>query len=465
MQKAIEMDMTRGKLSKQILICAVPLILISVAQMLFHSSDVFILGLLVSDQVVGAVGTCSPLINLLTSLFLGLSVGTNILVSKYLGSNEHEKVRKVVGMSVLVSIICGLILIIITVPFAEQFLIWLECPIDKLKDATRYLQIYLLGSPVILLYQFCSAIMRSMGDNTRPLIYLLIGGAINIVLNVFFIAVCGLSAEGVALATIISELFSAVLILRLLRKNQGVCRLEWKYLKIYFAELKQMLYIGIPSGVQNSLFGIANVIIQKTINSFSGNVLDGNTLASQLDGIVFYVGNAIGITVSTFIAANYGAKNFKRIKQSFIQGSIISVVFTFIAGVLIIALGRPICSLISQNPEIIDVAARRIFIMCIFYWLDALMNVFGYGLRSLGKSTLSMMISLIFVCFFRLVWIYTLLTPYPDKSIYFGFLPRLETLYLAWPITWILCSAVFIAITVPLLKKIKIKFEQEKVEK
>ena len=463
MQKRLEMDMTRGKLSKQILICAVPLILISVVQMLFHASDVFVLGILAPDAV-GSVGTCSSLINLLTALFLGLSVGSNVLISKYMGANDYTGARKVIGMSVVVSLICGLILMVVALPFSETLLLWMDCPINKLKGAVKYLQIYLLGVPIVLLYQFGAAIMRAMGDNKRPLIYLIIGGVVNIILNVFFIVVCGLTVEGVAIATIISELISAVLILRLLYKNEGVCKLKVKHLRIYWQEFKKMLVIGVPSGVQNALFGIANVIIQKTVNSFGDVVLDGNTIGSQLDGIVFYVGNAIAITITSFLAANYGAKNYERIRKCFIEGSLIAVGFTFVAGIFMVLIGRPICSIMSEDPAIVDVAMRRIFVLCTFYWLDALMDVFAYGLRSLGKSTLSMIISLIFVCILRIVWIYTLLVPFPNKMTYFGFLPRLETLYVAWPLTWLLNCIVLIAITIPLMKKIKKQCSENKVE-
>ncbi len=463
MQKAIEMDMTRGKISKQILICAVPLILISVVQTLFHASDVFILGIL-APEAVGAVGTCGSLINLLTALFIGLSVGSNVLISNYMGANDHVGARKVIGMSVVVSVISGLILMAIALPFSETLLTWMDCPPNKLKDATTYLRIYLLGIPVVLLYQFGAAIMRALGDNKRPLIYLIIGGVINVILNVFFILVCNLTVEGVAIATIISQLISAVLILRLLYKNEGECKLKVKHLKIYRQEFKKMLVIGIPSGIQNALFGIANVIIQKTVNSFGDIVLDGNTIASQLDGIVFYVGNAIAITITSFLAANYGAKNYERIKKCFVEGSLLAVAFTFVAGILMVVIGRPICSIMSNNPEVVDVAMRRVFVLCTFYWLDALMDVFAYGLRSLGKSTLSMIISLIFVCILRIVWIYTLLVPFPDKMTYFGFLPRLETLYVAWPLTWLLNCIVLIAITIPLMKKIKKQIEAKKAE-
>lgn len=428
MAKTLEMDMTKGPILKQTIKVAIPLILMNLLQVLFNTADVTILGVFTNDNAVAGVGSSSSLVNLIVSLFTGLAVGVNIVVARALGSKNNEKVKKLVGVSIFTAIVGGILLLIIGVSLSKTFLVLMNCDEQVLSYATNYLVIYFIGAPALLLYNFSAAILRASGETLRPFIYLSIGGAMNVLLNIVFILLFGLDVEGVAIATVISTAFSAVMCLRLLIKNKdGVVKLEKKYIRFYTEEFKEISLVGIPSGVQSALFGISNVLIQSTVNSFGNAVMAGDTCAKQLEHFIGQVLPGISQASVSFISQNYGAKDFKRIRNSIFSGLILILITGVIVSTALILITAPFSRLMLTEKQAMEYTALRSKIMLTTFTIGSMMDFFAYALRGLNKSITAMIITLVGVCLVRVLWI----------KLIFPLNPTLSMLYVCYPITWL----------------------------
>ncbi len=428
MAKTLEMDMTKGPILKQTIKVAIPLILMNLLQVLFNTADVTILGVFTNDNAVAGVGSSSSLVNLIVSLFTGLAVGVNIVVARALGSKNNEKVKKLVGVSIFTAIVGGILLLIIGVSLSKTFLVLMNCDEQVLSYATNYLVIYFIGAPALLLYNFSAAILRASGETLRPFIYLSIGGAMNVLLNIVFILLFGLDVEGVAIATVISTAFSAVMCLRLLIKNKdGVVKLEKKYIRFYTEEFKEISLVGIPSGVQSALFGISNVLIQSTVNSFGNAVMAGDTCAKQLEHFIGQVLPGISQASVSFISQNYGAKDFKRIRNSIFSGLILILITGAIVSTALILITAPFSRLMLTEKQAMEYTALRSKIMLTTFTIGSMMDFFAYALRGLNKSITAMIITLVGVCLVRVLWI----------KLIFPLNPTLSMLYVCYPITWL----------------------------
>lgn len=444
--RKIEVDMTHGPIFKKLLIFSIPLIFTNILQILFNMADVFTLGLFVNDQAVAAVGANSSLINLITGLFVGLSAGANVVVARSLGNGKTESVKRAVGMSVLLALAAGTALIFIGFFGARTFLTWMNCDSAVIDMAVRYLRIYSLGMPVVLLYNFCASILRAAGETRRPLIYLTMGGVLNVGLNIFFILVVGLNVEGVAIATIVSQAVSSALCLILLIRNRGAVKLCKKYIRFYKEELAEVIKIGLPAGIQGCLFSISNVVIQSAVNSFGDIVMAGNSYAQQFDSVLSQTLNGIALAAMSFVGQNMGAHRYERINRITYECFILVIAVGAVLGGTFALLARPLVGLISSEPKTIEVAAGRMAIIASTYFLDGIMDVYAYSLRGMGKSTTAMVITLLGTCVFRMIWVYSLLEVIDEVFI----------IYWAYPITWFITSigqATFYHITLNKLKK------------
>ncbi len=435
MAKKLEMDMTKGPILKQIFKVAIPLIFMNLLQVLFNTADVTILGIFTNDNAVAGVGSSSSLVNLIVSLFTGLAVGVNVVVARTLGSKDYDKVKKQIGVSIFTALIGGILLLVVGVTLSRTLLIAMNCDKDVLSYATKYLVIYFIGAPALLLYNFSAAILRASGETLRPFIYLAIGGAINVVLNIFFILVFNLDVEGVAIATVLSTVFSAVMCLKLLIKNKdGALKLERKHIRFYGKEFKEIALVGIPSGIQSALFGISNVLIQSTVNSFGGVVMAGDTCAKQLEHFIGQVLPGFAQASVAFISQNYGAKNFDRIKKSIFSGVFLVVVSGILLSTLLYLIARPFAKLMLTEKEAIEYTMLRVKIMILTFTVGSTMDCFAYALRGLNKSITAMIISLLGVCLVRILWI-KLILPLNHT---------LSMLYICYPITWTLTMIILI---------------------
>lgn len=423
--------MTSGAIFKKIVAFAVPLIFTNLLQILFNMCDVLVLGIFVNDRAVAAVGGTSALINLIVGLFVGLSVGANVMVSAYLGKKDEERVRRTVGTSLLVAVIVGTGLIFVGVFGAKTFLEWMSCDENVIDMSATYLKIYFIGMPVMMVYNFCAAILRAAGETVKPLVYLTIGGVVNVILNVFFVLVLKKNVEGVAIATVVSQCISAACCIVLLLKSKGALQLRFKYFRIYREQLWEMIKIGVPSGLQGCLFSISNVVVQSSVNSFGEYVMAGNSYSQQIESVVYQAMNGVSLSALSFVGQNYGAGKYDRIKKIVLECVLLVTAVGVVLGGLAVLLAKPIVGLITDDAYVVDVAEKRLLIVCAPYFLCGIMEVYSFTLRGFGKSTSSMLINLFGTCVFRLVWI----------KIMLGIIDEVYIIYWAYPISWFLAAA------------------------
>ncbi len=455
MSRIKDMDLTTGSIFNKLFIFAVPFIFTNILQILFNAADVAVVGIFVGDDAVAAVGANGSLINLLVGLFVGLSIGSNVVLARYAGAKDLESSRRTVGTSLLIALIAGMFLMIIGVAFTDSFLLLMKVDAKILGLAGTYLKIYFLGMPVSLLYNFSASLLRAAGDTRRPLIFLTVSGVLNVGLNVFFIVVCKMTIEGVAIATISSQALSAVLCLITLFKNEGYANLKMKYVRIYKKQVKEILTIGVPSGLQSIAFGISNVLIQSTVNSMGDVAMSANTAASQFDGIIYNIGNAISMSCMSFIGQNIGAKRPDRVKRVILCGVLLTIILQFTVGLLFALLAPQLCSIIVNGRETIEKAATRLSIMAIFYFICGIMEVLSNSIRAMGKPIISFIISVMGATVFRIIFMEATLSIWP------GF----ATIYWSYPASWIFTVSILAIFIVNVFKKTKVKLQEELVGK
>ena len=444
-----EMDMCEGPLLKKMLFFALPLMFSSMLQLLFNAADTIVVGQFCGDNSLGAVGSNGALINLLTNVFIGLSVGANVLVAKFYGAGNKESLHDTVHTAVLMSLVCGVVLLVIGEVFARQLLILMKTPSGILDLSTTYLRIYFLGMPAMMFYNFGSAILRAVGDTKRPLYYLSFAGVVNVGLNLLLVIVFRLDVAGVAIATVISQLISAVLVLRCLLKDSGSVRLSIKELHINKHILGKILRIGLPAGFQGSIFSLSNVVIQSSVNTFGEIVVSGNSAAANIEGFVYMAMNAFHHTTLSFTGQNYGAGNMKRVRKTLLLGQACVTVTGLVFGLLVVFFGRPLLSIYTDTPEAIAAGMVRLTIICGTYFLCGNMDVMVGSLRGIGYAVMPMIVSLVGACGLRLLWIATVFRVPQYHTI--------DTVYLSYPVSWAITTLVHVVCFVIVWKKIKTK--------
>lgn len=433
--KSFEIDMCNGNLLPKILKFALPLMLSGILQLLFNAADMIVVGKFAGKESLAAVGSTSSLINLLVNLFMGLSVGCNVLVARYYGSEKKKEISDTVHTSITIALISGVILGIIGIVFCKPLLILMGTPEDVLPLATLYMRIYFAGMPVILLYNFSSAILRAVGDTMRPLIFLSGAGVINILLNLFFVIVFKMDVAGVALATVISQAASATCVMLCLIRDDAPYRLSLKKLGITKKILVQIIRIGLPAGLQGCLFSISNVMIQSGINSFGTDAIAGNTAACNLEGFVYTAMNSFHQTAVSFTGQNTGAGKMDRVKKVLIECLALVTLFGLGLSLIMLLFGRGLLT-IYADPEDVEVVVKygliRMAIICPTYFTCGTMDVLVGSLRGMGKSILPMIVSLCCVCVLRIILILTV----------FRAAPSLQLLYWTYPISWVAATTI-----------------------
>lgn len=431
-KKSYEIDMCNGPLLGKILRFSIPLMLSGVLQLLFNAADIIVVGRFTGSDALAAVGSTGALINLLINVFIGLSIGTNVLVARYYGARDAQGLSETVHTSVLLSFICGIIMIFVGILLAEPLLSLMGTPDNVLSQAALYMRIYFTGMPVIMLYNFGSAILRALGDTRRPLYFLVIAGAVNVVLNLFFVIVFHMGVAGVALATVISQVISAGLILNCLIQSDSIYRLHLKKLHIHKDKLIGIAKIGLPAGMQGAVFSISNVLIQSSINSFGSIAMAGNTAAGNIEGFVYTSMNAIYQANLSFTSQNIGAEKYSRITKIMLLCVGIVTTVGIVLGMGATLLGKPLLSIYSSDPEVIQYGLNRMQIVCALYFLCGIMDTMVGSMRGMGYSILPMIVSLTGACGLRILWIFTVFAA--DRTLF--------VLYLSYPISWALTAAV-----------------------
>ncbi len=440
MAKNKNFDMTNGPFLKNMLLFALPLIFTGLLQLLYNTADTAIVGRFAGDAALAAVGATGSLINLIINVFVGLSMGSGVMVARYLGADDSKRVHRCVHTAMSISVICGVIMMLIGFFFAKTFLRLMNSPENVIDLSTLYLKIYFLGSPGSLVYNFGAAILRASGDTKRPLFILLLSGLVNVILNLVLVIEFHMSVSGVAIATITSQYISAVLIVMFLLKSDSDIKLSVKALKIYKPELKGILRIGVPAGLQNSLFSISNVIIQSAVNNFGSVAMAGISAGSNFDSYVYTCTNAIGQTSMTFSSQNLGAGKPKNISKIYRYAFMMTLVVGLSMSWFGFFFREQLVGIFSDKPEVIAIGAERLALIMPFYVFCSLQDTAGCQIRGMGKSVEPMIVSLIGACGIRLFWVFVIL---PMNY-------SLINLYWAYPISWIVtfvAQSVLIIIT------------------
>lgn len=430
--KRYEIDMCSGPLPGKILAFSVPLMLSGILQLLFNAADIVVVGRFAGNQALAAVGSTSSLINLLVNVFIGLSVGTNVLVARFYGADKEKDLSETVHTAVMTALVSGCILIVLGIALAKPALTLMDTPADVIEKSVLYMRIYFMGMPAMMAYNFGSAVLRAVGDTKRPLYFLFFAGVINVALNLLFVIVFSMGVAGVAAATVISQLVSALLVLRCLTRCDGGYRLEPKALKIIPDKLLKMIQIGVPAGLQGALFSISNVLIQSSVNSFGSVAMAGNTAAANVEGFVYTAMNSLHQTAISFTGQNYGAKNYKRIGKILLICQISVLIVGLVMGNAVYGLSGILLKLYSPDVQVIGYGVLRLGIICTTYCLCGMMDVMVGALRGMGYSIMPMLVSLTGACLFRVVWIYTIFKQYHT----------LECLYISYPISWAMTFSV-----------------------
>lgn len=433
-QKALSQRMLRGPLLPSILLYTIPIILTSLLQLLFNAADLVVVGRWCGSVAVAAVGATGSITNLIVNLFIGLSVGSGVTMAHALGGRNEDAAQKTVHTTLPIALISGLFLTVIGVIFSETFLRLMGTPDDVLPLSAKYMRIYFCGITFTMVYNFCASILRAAGDTKSPLIFLTLAGIINVVMNVLFITKLGMDVDGVALATVISQGVAAILVVIAMMRRTDESRLELKKLRIYKVQLLKIIRIGLPAGLQSSMFSISNVIIQSSVNSFGSVVMSGNAAAGNIEGFVYATMNAFQQTAVNFTGQNLGAHRYDRIRKIlwWCLGSV--TVVGLVLGLTVYGFGPKLLSIyITDSPEAIQYGMLRLAYMCIPYFLCGTMDVSSGALRGLGSSFAPMVISVLGVCGMRIGWIYTIFQIPQFHSV--------DTLFLSYPISWAITYA------------------------
>ncbi len=423
-------DMCNGSLLSKMILFALPLMATGLLQVFYNAADVIVVGRFAGDDALAAVTSTSSLINLLVNLFLGLSTGVSATVARHLGARHSKKVHQSVHTSLVLAVIGGVVLLFVGLFLAEPLLRLMGVPDETgasvLQQASLYVRIYFLGMPAFMIYNFGAAILRANGDTRRPLVFLTISGLVNVVLNLILVIVFHLGVAGVAIATMVSQLISAVLLIRCLLKEKSLIRLIPSHLRLNAKMAKEILQLGLPSGIQSSLFSISNVLIQSSVNSFGKLAMAGSGAAGNIESFAYTALNAFYHASLNFTAQNFGARKFDRMVRSCRYACLLVAGIGIVLGGLILLFSEPLLRIYTTNPEAIHYGTVRIMVTSIPYLFCGLMEAMTGHIRGMGYSIMPMLVSLIGACGLRIVWIFTVFVAFPTFSV----------LFLCYPVTW-----------------------------
>lgn len=447
MIKSHQIDMTQGAIFPKLLEFSVPLIFSSILQLLFNAADIVVVGRFAGDNSLAAVGSTGSLINLLVNLFMGLSIGTNVLAANYFGQKNKNKLQETVHTSMLISVISGIILTIIGVIFTTPILESMQTPEEVLKLASIYLRIYFYGITSSMIYNFGSALLRAQGDTKRPLLILLLSGIVNIILNLIFVINLKLDVAGVAYATVISQTISAIIVVIILLKEDNNFKLNLKKLSINPHIFAKLVKIGVPAGFQGIMFSFSNIIIQSAVNSFGPILIAGNSAAISLEGFVYTSMNGFSQGALTFTSQNLGAGKKDRIKKVVIISQFSIIVIGLVLGWLGILFDNQLLSIYSKSPDVINAGKIRVFVIFSTYFLCGIMDAMANSIRGCGHSLLPAIVTIFCVCFFRIFYLAT-----------FFRIPQFHSpfyIFISYPVSWFIAWIIHLICFIVIFKKIK----------
>lgn len=450
--------MCSGPVLRKMIVFTLPIMFSGLFQLLFNATDIIVVGKFAGDNALAAVGSNTALINLMTNLFIGLSIGVNVVAARYCGAKDVKELKKTVHTSMLISVISGVILMAVGLCFAEQMLRLMQTPDSIIGMAADYLRIYFCGMPFMMIYNFGNAILRAAGDTNRPMLFLIVAGVVNVLLDMFFVIALNMSAAGVGLATSLSQGVSAVMMIRCLLKESesSGLKLNPRELKIHKDKLLMIMKIGLPAGFQGTVFSLSNVVIQSSINLFGEAVIAGNSAAASIEGFVYMAMNSCYQSTLSFTSQNIGAGKFERINKILLCGLLCVMTVWAVLGLgVCMSLGRPLLSIYTSGEASIEAGLRRMIYVCGTYFLCGVMEVLVGSLRGMGYSITPMFVSLLGACGLRLVWLATVfqIEQYHTP----------DTVYLSYPVSWVITVAAHVVcffICRHRLKKKMLRYQQ-----
>ncbi len=441
--KKTEMDMLNGSIGDKLLLFALPLALTGMLQQLFNAADVAVVGQFVGKNAMAAVGSNSSIIGLLVNGFVGIALGANVVISTFTGQKNEDGIHKCVHTSVLFAILGGIAVTLLGEGIAPAVLKMMAVPEDVFPMALAYLRIYLLGMPVIFLYNFESAVFRSQGDTKTPLICLVISGIINVILNLFFVCIVGMTADGVALATIISNLISSALLFVFLCRRQDKLKLRVSDIRIHADILKRMVRIGLPAGLQSMVFSLSNICIQSAVNSLGSDVMAASSAAFNIEILAYYLVNSFGQACTTFVGQNYGAGQINRCRRITRISLALDVGITAVVSLIILAFGKPLIGIFNSDPAIASIGLVRLRFILSAEAVNAVMEIMSGSMRGYGYSLVPAVLTFIGVCGIRIGWVYTV----------FKASPTFFSLMMVYPVSWCMSALVLVAAYLLFMRK------------
>ena len=445
-----KIDMTHGSLWDKILMIALPLAASGILQQLFNAADVAVVGQFVGKEAMAAVGAHAPVVNILITMFTGISLGANVVISRYTGRKDKENAENAAHTAILVAVISGFFILVLGQCIARITLEMMSVPSDCLDMAVLYLRVYLCGMPVIFLYNFEAAIFQSQGDTKTPLMCLIISGIVNVILNLFFVIVIGMTVNGVALATVISNGISSMLLFVFLLKGKTPLTIEKQRFRIHAELLKEMLQIGLPAGLQGMVFSISNILIQSAVNSLGTDVVAGSSAAGNLEIIGYFVVNSFSQACTTIIGQNFGANQPERCHKTLMISLLESWIVGGTVSFLIIIFGKQLLRLFNSDPNVIAFGYQRLFWILSFEVINGTIDIISGAMRGYGESLTPALIALVCICGVRIVYIFT----------YFASHRSFTTLMLAYPISWII-TVIVISAAYLIMRKNGLGYQQE----
>ncbi|MBQ2583000.1 MAG: MATE family efflux transporter [Erysipelotrichaceae bacterium] len=440
-------DMLEGDLGRNILLFALPVTASGVIQLLFNAIDMIVVGQFSGSSSMAAVSSTGSLISLITNLFIGLSVGSSVCIARRIGSGDYDSISDAVQTSITLALIFGFILMGLGIVFSRALLEMMKSPVDVIDLSVLYLRIYFTGMPATMVYNFASAVLRAKGDTKRPLLALTISGILNAVLNLFFVVPLKMDVAGVGLASSISAYVSAIIVLIVLITDPGFTRLDPRHLYIDGSSFREIARVGIPAGIQSTVFSVSNVVIQSSINGFGSAAMAGNGAGSSVSNFIYAGMNSFYQTCLTFSSQNMGAGKIERVKKTLILCLLYVAVTGIVLGWGSVFFGRQLLSLYTHDPEVMDYGMIRLRYICLPYFLYGMMDVMVGSLRGMGSSVAPMVVSLLGVCAFRLLWVYT----------YFQSHPTFEDLFLSYPVSWIITAGTLFVMNLIVYGRLKRK--------
>ena len=456
--KSKELNLLEGPLLGKVFLFSLPLMATNLLQVFYNAADMVVAGMSGVDGAIGAIGTTGAFINLVLNIFMGFSVGTNVVVARCIGKGDKEQISNAVHTSLVMAAIFGTVCMGIGMIVTRPILIMLGDEGHILDLACLYTYIYFAGSPFIAVANYEIAILRAEGDTRTPLVVLTITGLLNVVMNLFFVLVCKMSVDGVALATVLSNVISVVALAFVLMRRETACRLELRKLRINMRAFKEIVRDGLPAGLQGALFSISNMLIQSAIIGINNtmcpggsDIIDGNAAGSSLEGFAYTATNSVYQAAVTFTSQHFGAGKFKRIGSVMRNCYLVTTIVAFVVSGILLVFRMPLLGLYVNSPMAIEAGLTRMYIMVIPYFGLAWMEVGSGILRGLGKSFTSTLISLIGTCAFRLIWIWTVVPLYPN----------LVTVYLSYPISWFMTAALHLTFSLVVRARYRKKYGDE----